>query len=380
MTRRHPFGPIVPIMRKELKQIIRDPRTVAILFVLPAALLLLVGYAITFDVKHVKIAVLDEDQSQYSRDVVSSFVNSEYFDYAYVARDEEEIGAMIDKGLAKLAVIIPPKFGDHLGLRETQPIQLIIDGANANTASTILGYVNAAVESYNGELRTRAFMKMGAAPPVPIDMRPRIWYNPDLKSVRFLIPGLIAYVLMITAVVATAMSIVREKERGTMEQVIVSPVSAMQLIVGKLVPYLVIALVAMSILLTAAWLVFGVGVAGSFVLLFIATTLFLICALGVGLLVSTIADNQQVAFQIATLVSTLPAIILSGFIFPIRSMPIAIQIATNMTPAKFFVRSLRGIMLKGVGLSAFWQDWVAMAVFAIVVIGLSVLRMRRQTA
>lgn len=213
---------------------------------------------------------------------------------------------------------------------------------------------------------------------LPIDFRPRVWYNPDLSTIKFQIPGLIGYMLILTCVVATTMSIVREKERGTMEQIVVSQVTPFELIVGKLMPFLIIASILTAILLGISYFVFGVVIKGSFIWLISTIFLYLLCALSLGLWVSTISNSQQVAFQIATLVSTLPSNILSGFIFPIRSMPVAIQVATFMTPARFFIHAIRSIMLKGVGLMSFWEDWLAMIVFASFLIWVSARRLKKQ--
>ncbi|MDP4219928.1 MAG: ABC transporter permease [Bacteroidota bacterium] len=372
------FKNIYPIMWKEFLQIRRDARTLAVLFIVPTLLMLFVGFAVNFDVTHIKIAVLDDDKSSQSRDFIESFVNSDYFDYSHAAHNQQEIDNLLDDGTVAVAVIIPPKFSDHLARGEAADVQVIVDGSNSSTASSVVGYTTGAISSYSSNLRTQALKKMGKEFYSPIDFRPRAWYNPDLSTIKFQIPGLIGYMLILTCVVATTMSIVREKEKGTMEQLVVSRITPFELIAGKLLPYLIIALMLTAILLSISFFVFGVAIKGSIIYLLSTILLYLICALSLGLWVSTVSNSQQVAFQIATLVSTLPSNILSGFIFPIRSMPIPIQIATNFTPAKFFIHAIRAIMLKGVGIGAFWEDWLAMGIFATFMIWVSTRRLKRQ--
>lgn len=365
-------------MMKEFLHIRRDARTLAILFVVPTGLMMLVGFVVNFDVNNVKMAVLDEDHSAQSRTFTQSFFNSHYFVYTAVAHDEQELDEMLADGKIAVALIVPTTFSQLLAEGKTADVQVLIDGSNSTTAPIVLSYVSAAVSTYSTEIRTIALRKMGRQMTVPVDFRPRIWYNPELSSVRFLIPGLIGYVLMLTSVVATAMSIVREKERGTMEQLVVSSLKPVELITGKLLPYLLIALVATVLLLLASFFVFGVAVSGSMWNLFISVFLFLICALAMGLWVSSISRTQTLAFTLATLVSTLPSMMLSGFIYPIRSMPLPIQLATNLTPARFFIQAIRAIMLKGVGVEMFWKDWMAMIIFSTVLISISANSLRKQ--
>jgi len=372
------YNIIYPVIWKEFIHIRRDARTLAVLFLIPTGLMLLVGFVVNFDVSHIRLAVLDEDKTNQSRDFVQSFIHTEYFDYTYAAQNQNEIDTLLDDGKIDGAIIIPQKFSDALVKGQTSDVQVLVDGSNSTTAPTMVGYIGGAITSYSAKLRTDAFLKMGIHEYAPVDFRPRAWYNPELSTVKYLIPGLIGYVLMLTSVVATAMSIVKEKERATMEQIVVSSVSSFELIIGKLLPYLIIAMSSTAVLLLASFVVFGVAIIGSLVWLFFSILIFLVCALALGLWVSTISDSQQVAFQISGLVSTLPSVMLSGFIYPIRSMPVPVQIATNFTPVKFFIHAIRAIMLKGVGPFAFWQDWMAMVIFAAIVIGISTRRLQRQ--
>ena len=365
-------------MWKEFLQVRRDARTLAVLFLVPTLLMLFVGFAVNFDVTHIKIAILDNDQTNQSRELIRSFTNSDYFDYAYAVHNQKEIDNLLDDGKVSAAVIIPNKFSDHIVKGDASDVQIIVDGSNSSTASTVVGYTTGAISSYSSNLRTQALQRMNKTLNLPVDFRPRAWYNPDLSTIKFQIPGLIGYMLILTCVVSTTMSIVREKEKGTMEQLVVSQITPVELICGKLLPYLIISLMLTGILLLISSFVFGIVIKGSVLYLLMTILLYLICALALGLWVSTISNSQQVAFQIATLVSTLPSNILSGFIFPIRSMPIPVQIATNFTPAKFFIHAIRAIMLKGVGIQAFWDDWLAMCIFATFMITVSVRRLKRQ--
>jgi ABC-2 type transport system permease protein len=231
--------------------------------------------------------------------------------------------------------------------------------------------MNIATASYSQKFQNKIMAVMGRKSYVPIDVHPAFWFNPDLNSTFFLIPGLIAMILIITAVVSISLSIVREKERGTIEQINVSPLSSFELLIGKTIPYVIISLIIAAFILIAGYFLFGITIKGNIILLFFSTLLFIFASLNLGIIVSSIADTQQVAFQIATLVSMLPSMLLSGFVFPIESMPPVVQILTNITPAKFFLIILRGILLKGVGISAFWQQMVYLLIFSLVLLILS---------
>jgi ABC-2 type transport system permease protein len=369
---------VLAVASKELRQILRDRRSLMILLFVPAFFLLLFGYALNFDIRNVKLAVQDHDRSTKSRELVSAFVNSGYFAFVdYV--DSQEIDRLINLGQARAVLTIPSGFERDLSLRQPVVVQVIIDGDNANTASTVMGYARTLIGEFSGAQLQGGIRVPGSRLPTPvITVEPRIWYNPQLRSTLFLVPGLIAYIAMITAVVSTALSVVREKERGTMEQVRMAPISPLPYILGKTLPYLVISFASALLVILGAMALFDLPMRGSWPLLFLAITLFLIGAQAQGLLISTIADTQQVAFQIALLSSLLPTMILSGFIFPITSMPVVVQAITHIVPARYFLVALRSIILKGADVTAFWQDLVALAIFATVVLGLASLRLRRE--
>lgn len=368
------------VATKELRQILRDRRSLLILLFIPAFFLLLYGYALSFDIRHVKLAVQDRDRSTKSRELVSSFVNSGYFALVGYVDSPAELDRLVNVGDARAILSIPARFERELSNRTPVTVQVIIDGDNANTASTVMGYARVLIGEYSN-VELQAMSMAGPRTPVPvITVEPRIWYNPQLRSTLFLVPGLIAYISMITAVVSTSLSVVREKERGTMEQVRMAPLSPLPYIIGKTIPYLVISFVSAILVILSSMALFDLPMRGSWLLLCGSIGLFLIGAQAQGLLISTVADTQQVAFQIALLSSLLPTMILSGFIFPISSMPVVVQWITHIVPARYFLVALRSIVLKGAGVSAFWEQLAALAIFATVVLSLASLRLRREWA
>jgi ABC-2 type transport system permease protein len=364
------------VARKEFRQIARDRRTLLILLLLPAMLLLLYGYALNFDIRDVRLVINDRDGTPASRDLISAFTNSGYFTAVAAVQSPDAIDRLIDRGDARAALVIPDGFGRDLTNRTPVTVQVIIDGDNSNTATTVMGYAQAITAEAAVSLDPVARARSAATPLVALE--PRVWYNPELRSTLFLVPGLIAFIAMITAVVSTALSVVREKERATMEQVRMSPISPVSFVVGKTVPYLVLSFLSAMLVIFAAMLLFDLEVRGSWFLLCLSIVIFLIGALGQGLLISTIAETQQVAFQVALLSSFLPTFILSGFVFPISSMPTPIQVVTHVVPARYFIVALRSVVLKGVGLETFWPELVALVIFATIMLGLSSLRLSRE--
>jgi ABC-2 type transport system permease protein len=338
---------------KELRQARRDPFSLMMLLGIPTFMLLLYGYALNFDVRHVALVVQDRSLTLASRDLVASFVNSTYFDDVGRLPANLDAGAVLTRRQARAVLVIPEDYARELAAGRVATVQLLIDGSDAATATTVLGYAEGLVAQQS--VLIRAALSGGSADP-PIRFAPRVWYNPELKSTNFLVPGLMGFILMLTAVLSTALSVVREKERGTMEQLLVTSLRPGELLIGKAIPYLMISLVATAIILLAARVLFGVAVRGSYLDLFVATLVYLTGALGWGLLVSSMSKSQAMAFQIGSLTSMLPAIFLSGFIFPIRSMPHVLQFVTYAVPARYFLVISRGIILKGAPLSAFLGD------------------------
>jgi ABC-2 type transport system permease protein len=310
------------VYRKELRQISRDRRTLLILVFVPAFFLLIYGYALNFDIRHVGLAVEDRDGTAESRAVVSAFINSGYFDLVATVYSRGQAERLLDLNQARAVLVIGEGFGREVTSGRTAPVQVIISGDNANTATTVMGYAAGILRALGPQLAPGApHLSPLVARGALVTVEPRIWYNPELRSTLFLVPGLIAYIVMITAVASTALSIVREKEVGTMEQVRMAPIGTLPFVIGKTIPYFLIALAAAALIIGAAMLLFGLPMRGAWLALFVALSLFLVGALGTGLLISTAADTQQLAFQIALLVSLLPTLMLSGFIFPITSMP-----------------------------------------------------------
>jgi ABC-2 type transport system permease protein len=366
------------IIVKEFRQIYRDKRTLGLLIVIPAFLLVLMGYAINFDVKHIPIGVFDEERSSSSREFIRALTTSEYFDLEVTLESGRGVDELIERGDVRVVLIIPRDFSRDLLAGRTASVQVLVDAADANTASIAIGYIEAISADYSAKIGVTAMQRLGHSSSPPLDFRPRIWYNPELRSAKFLIPGLIGFILTITAVISTAMSIVREKERGTMEQIVVSPIKPAELIIGKMLPFAFIAFISTTLILLAGCAIFDVSIRGSIVLLYLTTFFFILAALGIGLFISTVATTQQYAFQLSALVSLLPTMILSGFVFPIRSMPIALQFLSNITPAKFYLIALRSIILKGVGLSAFWPQILYLILFAGVLMTVSALRFQKR--
>ncbi len=346
-----------------------------ILLFIPAFFLLLYGYALNFDIRHVALAVQDRDQSTESRALVNAFVNSGYFDLAASFHSDAELQQLMDSNAIRAALVIPENTGRALRRGDRAPVQILINGDNANTAATVLGYSITIVRGVSADLLVA---QRGAALRPPVAVEPRIWFNPELRSSIFLVPGLIGFIGMIVATISTAISIVREKERGTWEQVRMAPIGTVPYVAGKTLPYLGISLVSAMAIIVAAMFLFDLPMRGSWASLLVVTTLFLLGALGTGLLVSTIADSQLLAFQIVLLLAFLPTFLLSGFIFPIQNMPGPIQVVTYAIPARYFLVALRGIVLKGVGLATVWADVAAMTVYALVVLGLASVRLSRE--
>jgi ABC-2 type transport system permease protein len=362
---------------KELRQAARDPLSLTMLLGLPAMMLLLYGYALNWDVRHVPLAVQDNDKSATSRDLVASFVNSTYFDLVAVPPAGADLARITEERRARAVLVVPEGFASDLAAGRTAPVQLLVDGSDSNTATLVLSYASAIVTQSNID-RLRAAGGEAILSSVAVDYEPRVWYNPELKSTQFLVPGLIGFILMLTGVLSTSLSVVREKERGTMDQLRVTSLRPAELIAGKTLPYLGISLLATLLILVAARVLFGITIRGPYLHLFVVTLLYLIGALAWGLMISSLVETQALAFQVGIVSSMLPAIILSGFIFPIRSMPVVIQVLTYVVPARYFLVALRGVILKGSGLGPYWHDVLFLTLFATIVLGIAYFRLTRR--
>jgi ABC-2 type transport system permease protein len=366
------------VVVKEVRQVRRDPFSLMMLIALPAFMLVLYGFALNFDVRHVRLAVQDRDRSAASRELVAAFTHSTYFDLVASALPGEDLDRLLERRMARAVLVIPEGYARDLDRGRTAPVQLLLDGADSQTAQTVLGYARALVSAENASLVEVALAARGQQARSLLALEPRILFNPELESTQFLVPGLIGFLLMLTAVLSTALSVVREKERGTMEQLHVAPLRTWELILGKTVPYLGISLLATLIILVAARVLFGVEIRGPYLDLLVAVLLYLFGALAFGLFISTIATTQAFAFQAGLIASMLPAILLSGFIFQIRIMPLWLQAITYLVPARYFLVILRGIILKGEGLVTYWSEAAALFVYGLAVVVLSSARLARR--
>lgn len=370
---------IRPVVRKEFRQISRDKRSLGVILFIPLFLLVMFGYAISLDVRNIPTGVMDLENSKESRAFLQAFENSEYFDVREYLHSYSQIDELLKGGEIKVALVIPRDFTRKLWRDKTCEVQMLLDGSNPTEASTVLGYLEVISQSHTAKINANLGFA-GDGTPGSLDFRPRVWYNPELRSSVFLVPGLITLILVISAVVSTALSIVREKETGTMEQILVSPLRPLELVVGKTIPYIFISLISAIGVLGVSYLLFGVTIRGSYLLLLLVMLLFLLSCLGLGILISTISATQQVAFTLAVLITVLPSFLLSGFVFPIRNMPWIIQAITYLVPARYVLEALRGIIIKGSGLLSFWPAVLGLVVFSAATLALSTFRLRRTSA
>ncbi len=368
-------GRLFAVARKEVIQLRRDPRSLAMAFLVPALLTLLFGYVIVFDVRNLKLAVLDQDRTAESRRLVESFTASGYFTVAARLDRVEEAEPLLQRGRARMVLVIPPGFARELAAGRSAPVQALVDGGDANTASIAMNYGAAIVAAYSA----RAVLH-GAAPRVPLTPESRVWYNEELKSQNMVVPGLIAVIMMIISAMLTALTVAREWERGTMEQLASTPVHRAEVILGKLLPYLGIGLVDVSVAIGLGVTVFGVPLRGSVPFLFALATLFLIGSLGLGIFISAAIKSQLLATQVAMLATYLPSLLLSGLLFDISAMPTLLKLVTFVVPARYFVTVLRGVFLKGVGPAVLWPQGLGMLLFALVGLGLAIRAFRKEIA
>ena len=336
---------------------------------IPMLLLLLFGYALTLDVDNVPIVIWDQDKTEVSRDYILKFESSRYFKIVRYADNYRQIQDAIDKNLALVAIVIPTKFSKYLTTGQSAAVQVILEGSDSNTATIAMGYISALSFQYNQKLADNIMKrKSTVAKPASIDMRTRVWFNPELKSKNYIIPGLIAVIMMVIASLLTSLTVAKEWESGTMEQLISTPIQANELIVGKLIPYFLIGLVDVVVAVAMGQFLFHVPLRGNVALLFILSGLFLTGALSLGLLISIITKTQLLASQIAMITTFLPAFLLSGFMYSISNMPKFIQIITHLIPARYFVAVLKGIYLKGVGVKILAWDIFYLFMFALIAI------------
>ena len=361
---------VLHLMRKELLELRMDPRLFGIVIVAPIVQLALLGYAVTTDVKDVPLVVVDADRSGESRTLIDRFQASENFKLVGLLSSTDEIDRWLDRGDAWMALTIPPEYGLRIRSRRPITLQVVADGTDANSTNVAMGYARALVAGYTQEL---AAGSQGAIVP-PVSVEIRVWFNPRLESRDFMIPGIVALLLLVVTTNLSAMAIVREKEVGTLEQLNVTPLARWELIAGKLLPYGAIGVIDVVLVLVVAIYWFEIPMRGSIALLFGMSLVYLMCTLGLGLFVSSISNTQQQAMLTTTFFFMMPMIYLSGFVFPIENMPAWIQPATYLIPLRYFLVIVRGIFLKGVGLETLWPQALALFTWGAVVLGLATLR------
>lgn len=362
---------IAALIRKEFIHIVRDPRSLMIIFLMPVLMVLMYGYAINFDIRDLKIGLLDESRTPESRQLIERLTSSHYFIVtgSLTCRDEIEDGFLKRRFLA--ALMIPVSYASDLRTQPSTAVQVIVDGSNANSATVAVNYLRSALLQYSLNLNVPGFQ-----PPVRIE--PRVWYNPDLKSTHFIVPGLIAVIMMMVCAMLTSVTIARERETGTMEQIFVSPIHPVEIVIGKIAPYVLLALLdGLGIILFSRW-VFNVPFRGSALLFLLLAVVFVYASLSIGLLISTRVKTQQAAMMFSMLITILPSILLSGFIYPIASLPKVLKAITFIIPAKYFLIIDRGIILKGMGFSHLVEPTLFLFVFGTLLLSISIKNFKTQ--
>lgn len=370
---------VLKIIKKEFIQLRRDPKLLLPILLTPILQLMVFGYAVTTDVRHIDMAVLDEDRTSASRQFIERFAGSGYFDYNHYIVDPRQIDRLLDQGEAQMVLRIRRGFARDLQRNRPAPVQIILDASNSSTAGIIAGYAAGVVQAYSGDVAMARLDRIRASVPrVPgVEERLQVWYNPELKSINYMVPGVMCTILLTVTTILTSMAIVKEREIGTLEQLIVTPLTPRELMVGKTAPFVVVGFVDMILVLLVSTFWFRVPIAGSLLLLFALTTIFLLTSLGVGLFISTISHTQQQA-TMTSFFFFLPSIILSGFIFPIENMPWVVQLVTYLIPMRYFLTIVRGIFLKGVGIEILWPQVAALVIMGVVIIWLSAARFSKR--
>ena len=367
------------VAKKEFLHVLRDPRSLMMGIGMPMLLLFLFGYALTMDVDRVPLVVWDQGNRVESRELISRFSGSRYFDLKEHVSGYKQIEQAIDRRDALIALVIPTDFARRLSLGEPATVQVIVDGSDPNTATIALGYAEATALTYSRQIALKQMQRSGVKPKVPsLELVPRVWYNSDMVSRNFIFPGLIAVVMMIMAAILTSLCIAREWETGTMEQLMATPVTGAELIWGKMTPYFCIGILDLLLCIGVGEFVFDVPIRGSLWLMSPLAMIFLFGALSFGMLLSIITKSQLLASQLAIVTTVLPAFLLSGFIFPIENMPLPIQTVTHIITARYFVNILRGIYLKDVGLAVLWPEVLFLVVFGVIVMAVAVLKFKKK--
>ncbi|MBN2531428.1 MAG: ABC transporter permease [Spirochaetales bacterium] len=369
---------ILFIIQKEFLQILRDIRMIPIIFISPVFQLILLGYAANLDAKNIPIVVCDADHTVESRELTQSMINAHYFIIKETISDTRMIDPIINQGRASLALVIPRGFSSGIKKGETAHVQLLVDGSDSNTATIALNYATMIVSSYSGKIIAQRLIKTGGGIPLAVSAETRIWYNPNLESRNFMVPGILAMLLMLMTMLLTSMSVVKEREIGTMEQLSVTPIRPYQLIIGKLTPFIIISFIDVMLILLASAFVFNIPIKGSIIALFVLSSIFLLSTLGLGLFISTISHDQQQAMFSAMFFVMVPMIILSGFVFPIENMPPVIQYITLFMPLRYYFIIVRGLFLKGADFIHLWKEALSLFTIGIVILIISALRVKKR--
>ncbi len=369
------------VARKEFIHVLRDPRALGIAIVLPMIMLMIFGYALTLDLDRVPLAVWDQSRTPQSRELVSRFEGSRYFSVVARPGSYPEVAASIQDGRTLMALVIPVEFGRRVASGRKTEVQVLADGSDANTTTLALSYAEAIVWAYSQEVLVEKLRHLtGRAPTLPLELRSRAWFNTDMESRIFIVPGLIAVIMMLITALLTSLTVAREWETGTMEQLISTPLRGSELILGKLAPYFAIGMVDMLLSVLAGRFLFDVPIRGSLVLLFVISAIYLVGALSLGIFISTKAKTQLLASQAAFVATFLPAFLLSGFMFDIGNMPRALQLVTYLIPARYFVTFLRGLYLKGTGLAQLWPECLLMVAFGALMLLLTIRSFKKRLA
>lgn len=368
------------VLLKESILITRDKRTLSLILFFPVFMLILYGYGITFDIKKVPVAVLDYSKSPASRDLIQRFSSSGYLVVNYLVNNYDEIEELLIKNDIILAFILPSDFEEKVKSGKKMAIQVLANGSDANTANVALGYQRGIISSYGAELMLTRLSSHGlSSKDIPkVEAKTRVWYNPELKSAYFITPGVIAVVMMLLGSLLTSSSLVREKETGTIEMMISTPIRSIELVLGKVLPYVVVSLVDVVIIVAFGYFLLGVPIKGNLLLLMLGALVYLINALGFGLFASSVSSTVSGSQIVALLTSLLPSILLSGFVFPIESMPRAVQFITYAVPARYFIIILRGIFLKGIGMDILWPQFTFLAIFGLTLLLVSAFRFKKR--
>jgi drug efflux transport system permease protein len=360
------FTRLLAVAKKEIVQVLRDFRSLMIVLIMPVILVLLFGYGVNLDLKHLPVYVYDRDGSQQSQDLLKRFQGSDYFEIVRVVSNYRDLARGIDDGHAKLGIVIPWDFSQRLHDGRPAQIQALVDGTDDNTANVVIGYSQAVVQGFSSDVQLDGLHSHGQmAKPTPVRIETRTWYNEDLESSAFIVPGVLALVMSVIGAFLTSLTIAREWERGTMEQLISTPVTPFEIMFGKLVPYFVIGMIDVLVCALVALYWFHVPFRGSFATLLISSVMFMIVVLSMGFFISVIAKSQLAASQIALLATFLPAFLLSGFLFAIEQMPTVLQWITRILPARYYVSALKKIFLKGSPAALLYADLVPLAIFTV---------------